>query len=359
MDPNLSMSGPLWEEAKRLFYDDVGDAKGDHMKDSTTLKDTVDSLNIARNKVAREYGDHSLRLGKDKKPIVTIKLGRIMKRLEVFMAIGDAYIGCAPETVSLVWMSFRMIFTGFLKDSASCEFFTDAVDQITDIMFICNVFEKRYLKTNGVVEIAKAIKDRVLAQIPPLYAAVLKFSYQSRKLFAHGKLVRSVLSWRNEELQDTLSDAQRKRNTLQDTANVGFQEATLDALQGLQGIQIDTSIIRGAAEVIQSEVAPGVKKIQNEQDRVKEKKAQEDIEKRYIEQLDWLKTGPISDIAWPARLQESNRKKIHPGTADWLLNSSNFQRWRDTPEGGVISWLWGNGGFELSDIGRKNITNVS
>jgi len=36
-----------------------------------------------------------------------------------------------------------MIFTGFLEDAASCEFLTDAVDQITDIMFICSVFEKR------------------------------------------------------------------------------------------------------------------------------------------------------------------------------------------------------------------------
>ena len=68
-----------------------------------------------------------------------------------------------------------MIFRGFLEDAALCEFLMDAVDQIMDIMFICSVFEKRYLTTENVMDTAIAIKDHILAQIPPLYAEILKF----------------------------------------------------------------------------------------------------------------------------------------------------------------------------------------
>lgn len=91
MDSSFAVSGPLWEEAKRIFYDDVGEVKGAKMTDMTTLADTMDSLKLASTKASKEYGEHSIR--KDKKPIITIKLGRIMKRLEVFMQIGDAYMG--------------------------------------------------------------------------------------------------------------------------------------------------------------------------------------------------------------------------------------------------------------------------
>lgn len=38
-----------------------------------------------------------------------------------------------------------------------------------------------------------AAGDRVLKQIPPLYATVLKFSYQTRKLVNdHGKIGKSI-----------------------------------------------------------------------------------------------------------------------------------------------------------------------
>ena len=219
-----------------------------------------------------------------------------------------------------------MIFTGFLKDAATCEFLTDAVDQITDIMFICSVFEKRYLKNNKVIDAVKAIGDRILGRIPPLYAAVLKFSYASRKLFSHGKLLRSLISWRPTDLEDALSDAQRKRNTLQEFADIGFKEATLDTLQG---IQADTSLIRETAEVIQREVAPRLQNIQAEQSRARETEKQEVIEARYKEQLRWLQSPSIAKPAAAATTYESNMEKFHPGSADWLLNNGEFIKWRD------------------------------
>jgi hypothetical protein len=215
-----------------------------------------------------------------------------------------------------------MIFTGFLEGATSCEFLTDAVHQITDIIFICSVFEKRYLTTENKMDTAIAMKDRILAQIPPLYAEILKFQFQSRKLFKHGKLARSLMQWRSKELDETLSNAHQKRGNLQDTAGIGFQDAALDALQG---IQVDVSIIRHVSEAIQNEVVPGIKNIQAEQTQTKERQNVEDIQKRFKDQSEWLRTGPITGIAAPGRVQNTNKCKIHPGSANWVLTSNTFE----------------------------------
>jgi len=347
-----TISGPLWEEGKRLFYEELGDKKTKKLNDNTSLNDALESLRIASTKASNEYGEHSIR--KDKKPIITIQLSRIMQRLEILAKMGDTYMECAPETVSLVWMSFRMIFTGFLSDAETCSFLTDAVDQISDIIFICNILEKRYLDTERLANSTPEIKDRILAQIPPLYAAVLKFSYQSRKLFSHGKLVRSFMQWRSQELQETLSDAQGKRRMLQDAAGIGFQEAVLDTLQGMQ---VEVGVIHGVSEAVHGEVVPGLKKIQSEQVRERELRHREEIERRYTQQLEWLKSGGLADLALPARIQATNRSTTHPGTADWILSEPTFKLWRDDFKSS-LGWLYGEGGFGKSFVASAIIDHL-
>jgi len=56
MDPSFSVSGRLWEEAKRLFYADVGEIKGGDMTDTVTLSQTVECLNIASVKLQKNTG---------------------------------------------------------------------------------------------------------------------------------------------------------------------------------------------------------------------------------------------------------------------------------------------------------------
>ncbi|KAF2201436.1 hypothetical protein GQ43DRAFT_37744 [Delitschia confertaspora ATCC 74209] len=363
MEKAVAISGPLWEEGKKLFYDDMGEMKGETIKENATLADVMETLQIASSKASKEYGEHSIR--KDKKPLITVQLSRIMGRLQALAQVGDAYMEFAPETVSLVWMSFRLIFTGFLKDSETCATLTDAVDQITEIILLCSILEKRYLEKEEHSQmisppaaihkapIALTIQDRVLSQIPPLYAAILKFSYQSRKLFAHGKLVRSFMSWRSQELQDTLHDARNKRKSLQDTAEIVFQESVLDMFQGLQ---IETGLIRGVSETIQSEVVPGIKQIQSEQSRTKESIRRAEIEKSYMRQLEWLQSGGIADLALPAQMKHSNIQRIHPGTADWVLSNTNFKSWCDN-EASVL-WLYGHGGFGKSFLTSSVIEDL-
>lgn len=98
----------LWEEAKEIFYQDLGQAKMVKLDDTTRLEDTINSLKLAQNKASNEYGTHTLRIGRKD---IDIRVGRIMRRLELILQVGDAAMKFGPETVSLVWSAFRMVFT--------------------------------------------------------------------------------------------------------------------------------------------------------------------------------------------------------------------------------------------------------
>ena len=104
----LPQPDPLWEEARDIFFQDLGQAKRARFDDTTRLEDTITSLNLAQNKVSNEYGTHILRVGKKD---VEVKVGRIMRRLELILQVGDAAVQFGPESVSLVWSAFRLIFT--------------------------------------------------------------------------------------------------------------------------------------------------------------------------------------------------------------------------------------------------------
>ena len=97
----------LWEEAREIFYQDLGQAKRAKIDDTARLEDTIASLKLAQSKVSNEYRTHTLRVrSKD----INIKVDRIMKRLELILQVGDVAMKSGPETVSLVWSAFRMVF---------------------------------------------------------------------------------------------------------------------------------------------------------------------------------------------------------------------------------------------------------
>lgn len=100
--------GFLWEKAKDLFYSQMGGAIAGKLRDTSTLEDTMRALNTAQAKLSKEYGSHDAHIAGR---TIEINLSRIMERLELLMQIGDQSMKFAPETVSLVWSAFRMIFT--------------------------------------------------------------------------------------------------------------------------------------------------------------------------------------------------------------------------------------------------------
>lgn len=115
----------FWEEARDIFYHDLSRTKSPKVNDTTRLEETIRTLKLTQSKTSNEYGTHILHVGsKD----IEINVGRVMKRLELILQVGDAATRFGPETVSLVWSAFRMVFTVCIF---MCHFDCSSADQFT------------------------------------------------------------------------------------------------------------------------------------------------------------------------------------------------------------------------------------
>lgn len=169
----------LWHKARQIFLSSLKarDANKEALRDEATLDDTLESLRQAQKKAAADYG------AKFVGTPIEFKLGRVLQRLEYLLKMGDEAMCYAPETASYVWAAFRMVFSGFLKDFKTCTFLVNAVDIMSDIIFICNIYAKRQLKKLPVsTDVVQMLADKILEKIPALLALVLKFAYETRKL---------------------------------------------------------------------------------------------------------------------------------------------------------------------------------
>ncbi len=210
---------------------------------------------------------------------------------------------------------------------------------------------------------SKVAGDRVLKQIPPLYAIVLKFSYQTRRLVNdHGKVGKSiavhfsqethrafllgrtligVLGGEFSELMKTVDNAKDKRNALQGTADVAFTVAAIGILEG------DSIVLDNVHETINAVMIPDLKVIQNELIKNREHKEKKDLDKACREHKDWLLTGTSAELQAPERQYLTNLEHRHPGTCKWILGTPEYETWWDQDPPSLLH-LFGEGGFGKS-----------
>lgn len=344
--PTADIVSELWEEAKAIFYDEIGEKKAAQVWDSTTLADTIQDLKTSKTRVSKQYSSHTVNIGGKS---IDFKLGKIVQRLELLMQVGDTAMNSAPESVSLVWAAFRMMFTGFLKDVETCQLLVDAVDQVSDILFVCEIYALRYSRKGVMVETAGNTAAKVLGQIPAIYATVLKFSYETRRLLAgSNKFTRSwkTMFGKHQELSSIIEDTQNKRDDLQRMADIAFKEAATDVLEDLHE---NSKVLNELFDTMETFMVPTLKNIENEQVRSREQRNKDDIKTALIEQIQWLRSGTISEPEAPSQQLKSNIDRRHKGTARWLFDTEEFKTWHQS-DNSKLGWLCGDGGIGKSII---------
>ena len=238
------------------------------------------------------------------------------------------------------------------------------MDQISDILFVCQVYAKQYSKERVVRDDSEVAGDRVLKQIPPLYAIVLKFSYQTRKLVIdHGKVGKSayahllkathrawllgrtligVFGGEFGELENTVNDAKEKRNTLQGMADIAFKAAAIGILEG------DSKVLDDVHEAINAVMIPDLKVIQVKLTKNREHEEKKDLEKACQENKAWLlPPGTSAELEAPEKQYLANLKHRHPGTCRWILRTQEYEMWRDQETPSLLHLL-GEGGYGKS-----------
>jgi hypothetical protein len=170
----------LWEQARAEFLKQLSgrqrvqeEARREHIR----LEDTVKSLLQAKCKAEAAYGT------KFQGKAAEIKLSRVLYRLDIIFCVGDDAMKLAPAAASSVWAAFRVVASGITQDFDACQFLVDAVDQISEILLLCEVYAKRQLRQLGQVTHESQVRgDKVLKKIPPLLALVLRFAHLTRRL---------------------------------------------------------------------------------------------------------------------------------------------------------------------------------
>jgi hypothetical protein len=363
----------LWGEARIQFLDQLPAGQRQHEETliyDTTLDDTVKTLSTAKIKAENAYGT------KFKGKPVEIKLNRVMHRLEFILRFGDAAMKFAPESASCVWAAFRLLASAVSQDFDSCQFLVDAIDQMSDILFVCEVYAKRQLPhiTNSRDD-SCLMADKVLEKIPPLLALVLRFAYETRELFVNkGRFSRafSILFGGAQELKDIFNDAEAKRDELNQAAGISFHEAVIQLLQAtqqdtatildyLRGLDLSGEELMNSLKLMgqrNEEMAENVHEISgNVQEillgQLKETSERErrDLDDELKEQLSWLQSEGVAALHEPAKAMLENLGRRYHKTCEWIITDERFTSWRGPRQvngSKNMLWLSGEAGFGKS-----------
>ena len=94
-------SGELWEEGIRIFRDKLkADEGGDlsaveqFLTDNSTLNQALETCELAKKQAGSKY---------------SVRMTRILKKMQMFAQFGDIAIQHHPDTTALVWAAFRMM----------------------------------------------------------------------------------------------------------------------------------------------------------------------------------------------------------------------------------------------------------
>ena len=169
-----------------------------------------------------------------------------------------------------------------------------------------------------------------------------------------GRTIKGVFGGDFPELKKTVEDAKAKRDMLERTANVAFQEAALGTLKGLhENSQISGDVL----EAINAVVIPDIKGIQTEQVRNRQRQEKEDLEKSRSEILEWLQKGTSAALQVPDTQYRANLDKIHPGTGKRIIETQELKTWRDQKKPSLL-YLFGSGGFGKSFLASVVIESL-
>jgi len=359
----------LWQEARVQFLGQLSgrqQAQEEARREHTTLEDTVKSLSQAKDKADQAYGTkfHG-------KP-VEVKLSRVLHRLDIILSIGDDAMKFAPAGASYVWATFRLVASGIAQDFETCQFLVDAVDQISEILLLCEVYAKRQLRQlRNLTHDSQLLADKTLEKIPPLLALVLRFSHVTRRLaLDKGRFGRtfSIMFGGAEKLKAIFKEAEAKRDELNRMAGLAFNEALREILQDAQ---LDAAAIRKTLSDLDSsnrellrmikgmgqfgeEITSVVKEIKLEQSKEREAAEKKLLDEEFHDQMRWLRSEGLADLHEPRKMLYDNLARRHPSTCEWAIQNEHIKAWLESaspaPSARVkrLLWLSGEAGFGKS-----------
>ncbi|KAJ6261091.1 Serine/threonine-protein phosphatase [Drechslerella dactyloides] len=379
-------SSSSWEKAKVLFREKLQLEEGSldkktlqFLNEVVTPQQAIAQCEKTKDRADREYSSKKEVVVAGVKLNLKEKMAKILRKMNMFLAIGDVIFQNSPDTSAVVWSAVRLIlerdghtgaYTIFsysqiaLDDINTCGLLIDAVDEITGAMFAAEIYERRYQKAiHGDSDKANILNmnnltslgGKVLEKIAPLYADILYFSYSSKKYLQHGKMTRLMKGFTKPiiVLQGILDGITKKLTDMHTIAGLVFQEQSLDSYEELaimtktQGEETRT-FIKEAMFQSNRDVTDLKDSILRKLETDQKEKLQAD----FADNEKWL--DPLHDLSFELN---SNRAKRQKGTCGWIFNEENYQTWYKPSESSFL-WIYGKPGFGKSVIMSAIVDNI-
>ncbi|KAG0636269.1 hypothetical protein HOY80DRAFT_372781 [Tuber brumale] len=323
----------LWDKGKYIFHEKLKTEEGgtlaqvqQFLSATTTIKQALEVGESTKKKAEGKYSG---------------RIGRILKKMQFFAQFGDIAIQHNPETTALVWAAFRMMLQLAVNDLETCEFLTSACDDIAGTIFMCEVYERRYVQVMHDEE--TDIAQKVVERIPPLYAIILEFSYEARRHLSRGKFSRFLKSGESANFMRLLGDIKKVSAEITDLGGLAFQKDVLTTLRELvhqSGVGFEE--LHSLMSTIMEENKNNFQESRFDQKARAEAKDRERVEAEYEKNLKWL--DRLEDPGYEHRTNTSLRQ---PNTCTWIFGNEEYKHWCQSESSSML-WVVGNAGFGKS-----------
>ncbi|CUS15646.1 unnamed protein product [Tuber aestivum] len=335
----------LWDKGKYIFHEKLKNDEGgslahvqQFLSDTTTIKQALEVGESTKKKAEGKYSG---------------RIGKILRKMQFFAQFGDIAIQHNPETTALVWAAFRMMLQLAVNDLETCEILTSACDDVAGTVFMCEVYERRYIQVMHDED--SDIAQKVVERIPSLYAIVLEFSYEARRHMSRGKFCKRCISETHPQSTNftrLLNDIKKVSVEINDLAGLAFQQDVLKTLGGLHAL---TPMLIGWEEIVHQS-GEGIEELRNlmstiieenkknaqesrfEQKIRAEAKERERVEAEYEKNLKWL--DRLEDPGYEHRTNTNLRQS---NTCTWIFGDEEYKNWYESESSSMV-WVVGDVG---------------
>ncbi|KAK8248107.1 hypothetical protein HDK77DRAFT_481534 [Phyllosticta capitalensis] len=358
----------LWEQAKCLLREDIGTSDWQlftSFQSDASPKEVLESIKKGQDRAQDRYKTHSVTIMSKK---FEFHVGRIMKKMRTICTMVDSGMVYAPESASIVWSAFRTLTRVIFQDQEFCELVGSTLDLMSEVVFVCDVHAHRILRavdwrkqrSDGDLQTAPDTERKILEKIPFLYKIVLKFSFETTKLFPRDhegnpktKITRAVKAFfgKTDELSGLLDEAKSQLAQLHQMADIDFKIVVEDTVKETN---LDMKEIK---ELWLPGIASEVDNISGELAKSREETELKRLDEECNKHLSWLQSGTSLALSQPKDQQVENLRNRSPHTCRWIFERGEYKDWK-LATGKHTFWLSGPAGVGKSFLSSSVIEKL-
>ncbi|KAK8220874.1 hypothetical protein IWZ01DRAFT_489264 [Phyllosticta capitalensis] len=303
------------------------------------------------------------------------KLDHIIDRLDIFCQTATNFMAFTPQTVQIVWTCFALLMKFLTAYKEFWETFLNALDAMSDALFICNVYIsqcRHWDTTSGIADKIRQIIRNIFCCALGLSIRTVRWESKYQTYGRAGLMWKAtkdyfgVKFWKAGEFTGLMENIQTQLQKLHDLDTKShklYVENTFEKVYNSmeKNAKETDELIRSFASATQKSEASFKDKLDHIEDNIEKLRQEEqerhetteklrcqelekqEIEKEYERMLKWLQNGLTLRATEPDEQRQEKRDKTSDDTCKWILTEESFKSWQKGDDKRVL-WLVGRAG---------------